>query len=74
MILKDGPKSKKNVVFFLKFFKAVKIHLISKGLAMPTNPSTARADTPVLRGEVYMTFLGAYTSRYLQVSIHSSYF
>ena len=26
-------------------FKAVKIHPISKGLAMPTNPSTTRTDT-----------------------------
>ena len=27
------------------FFKAVKIHPISKGLAKPTNPSTTEADT-----------------------------
>ena len=73
MILKMVLNPEKLQIFFGNL-KAVKIHLISKGLEMPTNPSIARADTPVLRGAVDVMLLGAYPSKCLQECLHSSHF
>ena len=48
----DGPKSRKNAPKLLENFKARKIHPISKGLSVPTNPSITGTDTPVCLHDV----------------------
>ena len=67
MVLSPEKIPKKN----LEKIKAVKIHPVSKGLVMPTNPSTTKADT---RGALYVTLLGSIYRDVYGESLLSFYF